>query len=156
MIKKIIYSVVGIFFILSVVMFQHTTKEKANPPYTTQVIIQNKKVFAETVKTREAMARGLSGRTSMHENQGMLFDYGKRSNVTPGFWMPDMKFNLDILWIKDNKIIGVAQNIPAPKNKDEKLPLYYPPSPVDSVLELNSGWIEKNNIHFGDTVTVIN
>ncbi len=103
------------------------------------------------------MEQGLSGKTKMADNEGMLFDFGNKEG-TPGFWMKDMKFNLDFIWIDQNKIVGITANVPAPvddnglKIRDNDLPTYYPPSVVNQVLEVNSGWTEKNKIKTGDEV----
>jgi uncharacterized membrane protein (UPF0127 family) len=84
----------------------------------------------------------------------MLFDFGSETEAMPRFWMKDMRFDLDIVWIKDNKIIGIAKNIPKPAagTADEKLPTYSPPSPIDQVLEVNAGWTDKYKIKTGDEV----
>ena len=80
----------------------------------------------------------------------MLFDF--KQSTQPSFWMKDMNFSLDLIWISQNKIAGVTENVPAPSNKNQKLPLYSPPSPIDQVLEVNAGWAKKNNIAVGDEV----
>jgi uncharacterized membrane protein (UPF0127 family) len=105
----------------------------------------------------------------------MLFDFGKVAS-SPGFWMPDMKFNLDFIWIEQNpstgsgQIVGITPNVPAPignwklsreagsgsAGKIENLPIYYPPSPVNWVVEVNSGWCQKYKIKTGDEVRLIN
>ena len=75
--------------------------------------------------------------------------------------MVDMKFNLDLIWIDKNKVIGITPNVPMPPPCNQttqlcnsKLPLYYPPSVVDSVLEVNEGWAKKFNINVGDNLVV--
>lgn len=111
----------------------------------------------EIADTPEKMAAGLSGRPSLNSNQGMLFDF-KNQKVFPQFWMKDMNFNLDLIWIADGKIVGITPNVPAPvkdqgsKIKDAAVPSYSPPKPVDQVLEVNAGWSEKNNIEVGEEV----
>ena len=95
-----------------------------------------------------------AGRKSMADNQGMLFEFSPPSQ--PAFWMKQMNFNLDFIWIKNNKIIFITENVPAPVRINSQLrihlPLYYPPSTVDEVLEVNAGWAKKNNIAVGDEV----
>jgi uncharacterized membrane protein (UPF0127 family) len=135
-----------------------------NTPYTHKLQVNNKILMVEVVKDDSAIAKGLSGREKLGADEGMLFDYGNSTSVVPGFWMPDMKFDLDLIWIKNKKIIAITPNVPcpqspsapacgrqaAPKSANDNLPLYYPPSPVDQVLEVNAGWSEKNNIKVGD------
>ena len=108
----------------------------------------------EIVNTRQTMQTGLSGRSFMKENQGMLFDFGSQKQ-TPAFWMKDMKFNLDLIWISDDKIIGITSNVPAPIN-NKNLPTYFPPSPVNQVLEVSAGWVGRNKIQIGDKIKLSN
>ncbi len=96
--------------------------------------------------TETLQEAGLSGWSSLEENQGMLFVF-----PTPGkysFWMKDMKFALDMIWFNDKKqIIDIAENI---------LPETYPKSfsPSENsiyVLEVPSGFCSRNNIIVGQT-----
>lgn len=121
---------------------------------------QNGKVTAggntfrvSVAKTQEQSEKGLSGKRSMGENEGMLFVFD-----TPGyygFWMKEMKFPLDILFIHDNKIVTIYKNVPAPSTPDTKsLPVYKPMAPSDKVLEINAGQADKYSIKTGDTVEI--
>ncbi|MDO8429776.1 MAG: DUF192 domain-containing protein [bacterium] len=95
-------------------------------------------------------ARGLSGRDSLPENQGMLFifpDLGQRS-----FWMAGMKFPLDIIWIRDNKVIGFSENLPPASSVNVQL--YNPSEAVDKVLEINAGLVKKLGIREGDKIVL--
>ncbi len=98
------------------------------------------------------MEKGLSGRNSLKDTQGMLFDFTKLENKQPAFWMKDMKFSLDILWIQNNAVVGITKNIPAPKNSKDVLPSYYAPGDIDYVIEVNAGWSDAHNIKTGDSV----
>ena len=104
----------------------------------------------EVAKDNLSRMRGLSNRESLERDQGMLFIFDEAARH--GFWMKGMKIPLDILWIKDNRIIGITQNIPI--SKDLLPPAYYPPHPVDRVLELNAGTAEKYNLKVGDLIEV--
>jgi len=127
-----------------------------NYNYSHTLQIGGRTLMVEIAATPAAKALGLSGRSAMEQNQGMLFEFGKDSPAAPGFWMKNMQFNLDFIWISQNKIIGITADIAAPKADDENLPLYHPPSPVTWVLEVNSGWAEKNNTKVGDEVKLVN
>ena len=119
--------------------------------YSQKLQVGKEVLFVEIVSDAKKMQDGLSNRDSLAENNGMLFDFGTKK-TTPTFWMKDMKFNLDLIWIDENKIVGITPEVPAPNKKSENLPLYSPPSPVTKVLEVNSGWSKKNNISVGDEV----
>lgn len=97
--------------------------------------------FALTVKEKE---RGLSGKKSMPKNQGMLFVNDKPDFYS--FWMKDMMFPIDIIWIDENyKIVDIIQNV-----KPDSFPETFKPSaPAKFILEVNARWAEKNNITEG-------
>ncbi len=140
--------------------------------YSHQLQIKNIILNVEVVSDENKMQTGLSRRKSLGQNQGMLFNFQKKSQ--PNFWMKDMLINLDLIWIVDKKIIGITPDVPAPvgnlkleitcppsaltKGKCgwDNLPTYAPPSPVDQVLEVNAGWSETNDIKIGDEVKLIN
>lgn len=101
----------------------------------------------EIARTPEEHARGLSGRARLAENAGMLFVY--EQPTLPGFWMKDMYFALDLIWIDaERRIVAVSSNI-APETYPE---VFYPPSPVRYVLEVNAGWVKAHNVSVGDEV----
>ena len=106
----------------------------------------------ELAKTQQEWAQGLSDRPSMAENEGMLFI--NEQLILPGFWMKGMEFDLDMIWIRNGKIVGITENVPAPNEENETLQTYNPPTAVNMVLEVNAGWSEKNGIEEGDVVKV--
>lgn len=84
------------------------------------------------------MTQGLSGRDEL-DVDGMLFVFN--SDRLPQFWMKEMKFDLDLIWIKDNQVVEVVSQVPAPApgQADTTLPLYQPSQLVDMVLEVQAG-----------------
>ncbi len=73
----------------------------------------------------------------------------------PGFWMKDMRFPLDFVWISAGRhVAGVTENVPAPSpgTADGALPLYSPDSPVLYVLEVNGGAVRRSGVRAGDPV----
>ncbi len=78
--------------------------------------------------------RGLSGRESLDADQGMLFIFDEEGSY--GFWMKDMNFSLDLVWIDGQKrVVGVTEDV-SPETYPKS---FYPLEPVRYVLELNSG-----------------
>lgn len=105
-------------------------------------------------KTNEEKQKGLSGRNSLAKDSGMLFVFGKKEPYA--FWMRDMKFPIDIIWIDGNKIVDYVENAPAASSgqSPSNLTVYKPEAPADYVLEVNANEISKNKIKRGDTVTL--
>lgn len=89
--------------------------------------------------------KGLSDRDSICRKCGMLFIFEKQDIY--GFWMRNMRFDLDIVWIKDNKVLGIQENV-----KYDSLNTFYPKGKIDKVLEINSGEAKKCNIKEGENL----
>ncbi len=108
----------------------------------------------EVASTTIEQTRGLSFRPSLGVDDGMLFVFGKGSVQT--FWMKDMNFPLDMIWISGNTIAGVTTDIPAPASGTQPwdLTIYTSPLNVDKVLEVNSGTVAEYHIKVGDTVNI--
>jgi uncharacterized membrane protein (UPF0127 family) len=123
--------------------------------YDQQLQVGSETLSVEIATSTAAMQQGLSDRISMDQDEGMLFDFGKGVSAYPSFWMKDMDFNLDFIWISQNKIVGITPDAAATSTDDKNLPYYYPPSAVNEVLEVNAGWAKKNNITVGDNVKLI-
>ena len=151
-------------FLLAILLFsascskpisQNITPQSPSFSYTHKLQVSNKNILVEIADTPQKMEQGLSGRPELTDEQGMIFDFDSKE-TTPSFWMKDMKFNLDFVWINNNKIVGITPDVLAPiensKLKIENLPTYFPPSPVTWVLEINSGWAKKNHLQVGDDV----
>lgn len=109
----------------------------------------------EIAETSSQQAKGLSYRDGLGKDRGMFFEFNKESEY--GFWMMGMRFPIDILWVKNNKIVGIEKNasVPAFGTPENALKLYYPPEPVDRVLEINAGLCDDLRIGVGDGVEYI-
>lgn len=99
-------------------------------------------------KTEEERQIGLSKHSSLDKDKGMLFIFDKPSYYR--FWMKDMKFSIDIIFIKDGKISKIVENAPTPK--DDELNIYISQEPVDKVLEINAGISKKEKFKIGQEV----
>lgn len=109
--------------------------------------INDVEVQIELADTIAKRTLGLSGRDFLSENRGMFFIFDE-----PGFysfWMRDMNFAIDIIWIDENfNIIDITKNV-----TPESFPkTFKPQEPVKYVLEVNSGWAGNNSIKVGDIV----
>lgn len=114
--------------------------------------INNLEIKVEIAKSNEERSKGLSNRTQLDSNTGMVFVFSKDSK--PIFWMKDTKIPLDIVWINDNKIIGIEKNVqPEIGINDRNLKKYPAPASIDYVLEINGGITDKNNIKVDQTIS---
>lgn len=102
---------------------------------------------AENMLTRE---KGLSGREPLKDNEGMFFIFGYSAKHS--FWMKDMKFPIDIIWIADNKIMGFEENVPPPSGNSFNLQTYSPAVPVNTVLEVRAGTVSRLGVKEGDMI----
>lgn len=114
--------------------------------------IGNKVVILEEAKTSSEQELGLGGRAALESDHGMLFRFSTPSR--PSFWMKGMKFPLDFIWIQDDKVVDLSEHIAAPLTTmtESQLPLIKPKVDVDSVIEVNAGFVEYNKIKIGDEV----
>lgn len=95
-------------------------------------------------------AKGLSGKDAMPDNRGMLFVMPVK-DITQ-FWMKDMNFALDFIWIDNGTIVEIDQNI-SPCGPESDCPAIAPSYPVNYILEVNSGWVAANDISVGQSVS---
>ncbi len=101
--------------------------------------------------TPDQQAKGLSIKNTLNENDGMLFIFHTPSDYS--FWMKDMKFPLDIMWINSNyEIVHIEKNL-QPCVFFLLCQSYSPHSISKYVLEVNSNFTTKNNITVGDTAS---
>ena len=136
-------------------MAQSSTALKV-PQNINTVKIAGRDIAVETVVMEDEMTKGLGGRDSIPQDKGMLFvfDNGLDFVQAPQFWMKDMKFSIDIIWIDRNlKVIYIKKNA-----TPESYPQTFGPAKgVDArwVLEVSSGFSDKNNLKLGDIVTFL-
>ncbi len=110
-------------------------------------------IHAELARTPAEREQGLSGRSSLAHDGGMLFVF--EQDLQPGFWMRGMRLPLDFIWIsRDLRVVDTTENVPPPEpgTSPEQLPLYRPGAPVLYVLEVNAGTVVEAGVRVGDTV----
>ena len=131
-----------------------STNIDENPTLPTEQVTINNAVFdVEIASTMLEQARGLSNRPSLGANDGMLFVFS--SGGTQSFWMKDMNFPLDIIWISGTTVVGFSQNDPAEPNTPNPMSsIVTSPPNTDKVLEVNAGTVAKYNIQVGDSFVI--
>lgn len=118
------------------------------------ILIAGRSISYELAAGPIKKQKGLSGRASIEENQGMLFQFDIPD--FPTFWMKDMNFTIDIIWLRGNEVIDISTEAQAePGVPDPLLKTYKSASPSDRVLELKAGWAARNSLKIGDKVEIL-
>ena len=109
-------------------------------------------VQAELANEPEERSIGLGYRDGLTPGTGMLFVFPEAESRT--FWMNGMRFCLDIIWIDDGSVTGVAESAcPSPIDTPlENLPRSASPGPVQYVLEVPAGFMQAHGMGVGTTV----
>ena len=117
-----------------------------------QIIINNQVITVEIARTPVQLSQGLSGREKLCENCGMLFVFPVAGKYP--FWMNEMKFNLDFVYINGKTVVDMVENVPYPKN-GEQPQVIEAKKDFNEVLEIDAGTIRKLKIKIGDGVDEI-
>lgn len=118
---------------------------------TARVSIKNTTFTAEIADTAKKQEIGLSEKKSLDTDKAMLFSFGKPDYYR--FWMKNMKFPLDIIYIQNNKIVEVFEEAKPPADNGNP-EILVPKETADTVLEINAGLSKQNNIKTGDEVKI--
>jgi len=114
------------------------------------MLMNNQCVQLDVASTPEDRRRGLSGYQNLADNKGMLFLYEEFGMY--GFWMKDMNFAIDIIWLDGmDRVVGIKENA----QPDSYPQSFQPDAPAKKVVETTAGWAETNNIKTGDHMTLI-
>jgi uncharacterized membrane protein (UPF0127 family) len=113
-----------------------------------KVEINSQTLQVEVARGKQEQQRGLGGRACIDTDQAMLFVFEKPGHYS--FWMKDMLFSIDIIWISaDRKVVGIENQVE---------PSTYPDGfvnkgqPAKYVLELKAGHAKALGIGLGTPV----
>lgn len=109
--------------------------------------VGDNRIAIEIADTDAARTLGLSGRSAIDKQKGLLFMFPETDYH--GMWMKDMRFSIDIVWIgEDLKVVDIAKGV-----SPETYPrVFRPKVPALYVLEVNSGYVDLIGINVGQTV----
>jgi uncharacterized membrane protein (UPF0127 family) len=109
-----------------------------------EVIVNNFTLKADLALTQEQQTKGLAVKNTMNETQGMLFVF--QHPALQSFWMKDMKFPIDIIWMDANRsVVYIAPNLqPCPAVGD--CPGYVPTKESMYVLETTAGFSHRHHV----------
>lgn len=117
-----------------------------------QAVAEALPLTVEVVRSAESVRQGLSDRDQIGSD-GMLFIFPRAEMQV--FWMYHMKFDLDLIWLRDKKVTGISENVPHPfsPNQDSStLPRFQSPTTVDMVLEVPAGTAKSWQLRVGDAL----
>jgi uncharacterized membrane protein (UPF0127 family) len=110
--------------------------------------IRGQVIQLELTRTRAEMSRGLGYRDALAWDHGMLFQYPRPDFY--GFWMKGMRFDIDIIWIREGRIVDISHRVPF--HEDGPGPTMQPREVIDTVLEVPSGYSQARGFRIGDPV----
>ncbi|MBD3156058.1 MAG: hypothetical protein GF368_05400 [Candidatus Aenigmarchaeota archaeon] len=140
--------------ILLVIVFSGCTGEKKPSDTNTLVIITQDGrigVNAEIADNPEERQTGLMYREHLDEDSGMLFIFELERPLT--FWMKNTEIPLDMIFASSDGIITEIKRDVQPCLSDP-CPTYPSEYPNKYVLEVNSGFSDRNNIQLGDRLVI--
>ena len=116
----------------------------------TNVTVNGLILSADISASNEQRTKGLSVKDALAENEAMLFVFDNEDEHT--FWMKDMKFPIDIIWINDNKTVVHIEHNLQPCGYGLLCPTYKPGQDSLYVLETVGGFAEKHDVVQGTRV----
>ncbi|MCM2281171.1 MAG: DUF192 domain-containing protein [Bdellovibrionaceae bacterium] len=123
----------------------------ASPGFATRKIsIGRREIVVEVADNDERRSYGLMFRTSLPEDDGMLFIFDDEQ--IRRFWMKNTRIPLSIAYINSKKEIIDILNMQPAAAGDPNPPLYSSRGPATYALEMNLGWFDRNQIKVGDSL----
>ena len=119
-------------------------------PISAKALVANQVIELEVARTPQQQAVGLMYRTDLPANRGMLFFFHPPQTVK--FWMKNVTIHLDILFLKDGVVKAIAPK--APPCTTNPCPTYSSGIPVNQVLELRGGQVERLGLNIGSRITI--
>lgn len=153
-VKKTILSFFVIVLFLFSIFFLLNQPHKYTPEKSLKDIksinIAGQNIRLELALTPEKKSRGLSFHAPLNKDEGMLFIFDYPDKYS--FWMKDMNFPIDIIWIGEDNAVSYIKNNATP----ESFPEAYQPGKDDKeakyVLEVISGFSKDNKLKVGDKI----
>lgn len=164
-----LFGLIGAGMVLAISAWQQLTSESLGQPPAGQsqlaslkqlsdrslieIELGSQNLLVEVVSTKESISKGLSGREEIGSD-GMLFVFERPTRTA--FWMKEMKFDLDLIWLLDGEVVAINERVsaPAPEASLAELKVYESPGMVDMVLEIPAGGSELFAISPGDRLKI--
>jgi uncharacterized membrane protein (UPF0127 family) len=143
--KKILAGIILLVIVTLVVKYVSSRIYSFSGNNIKKIALDKRIFYAEVVSNPKKMQKGLGNRNYLCPSCAMLFEFS--NSEKRAFWMKDMRFDLDIIWISKNRIVAIEKNISKNFSKTLK-----PQVSADYVLEINAGLVDNFNIELGSSV----
>jgi len=142
--KKLILS---LFIFLN--LFYGTNYANFKNNHKLKIIFKDKPVInLEIADTDEKRKLGLMFRKNLNRNDGIIFDYKGMNYVK--IWMKNTQIPLDIIFLQNNEIVYLKENVLPCLNNKLNCPTYGSEKPINFIIEVNAGIIEDYELKVGD------
>lgn len=111
------------------------------------VTIASTTISVDVFDSAAERRQGLSGRRELAQTRGAFFVFPESSRH--GFWMREMNFALDIIWLdQDARVVHIAERV-----SPESFPkTFRPDEPARYVLEVNAGLASELELEEGESI----
>lgn len=137
--------VVLVSVLLAYFFFPRSTQNTYEGYALKEVIFEKVSFTLWIADTPTKRSQGLSGITTLADDQGMLFVFSEASNYP--FWMKDMLIPLDIIWLNEEKEVVFIKQDAVPEDYPSS---YIPNTNALYVIEVQAGTTARLGIDIGD------
>ncbi len=142
----------GIVVLAAVLAYAHKTSMPAEQKIS-QVAVGSSTVSVEVADTEAKRELGLSYRDSLLPGNGMLFVFDLPDKY--GFWMKDMSFSIDMIFIdQSGRVVTIAADAKPESYLQNPPEVFYPTAPIKYVLEVPAGFAQQYGIAVGSKVVL--
>ena len=120
------------------------------------ILVDDVALEVQIADSEPRRVRGLMFQDQLPYDQGMIFVFDD-----PGLyslWMLNMQFPLDMIWFdQDGNVVHIEKNVPPCKTALEitSCQSVVPDNEASYILEVTSGFVDKNNITKDSKLTII-
>ncbi|MEB3196300.1 MAG: DUF192 domain-containing protein [Candidatus Sericytochromatia bacterium] len=116
------------------------------------VELAGRRIPVDVAWDQASRTKGLSGRPCLARGTGLVLGFDTPSRT--GIWMPDMNFAIDVLFVRDGRVIDLYEAA-QPCVPDEPCPVFGPGVPVDYVLEVPAGSAQEWGVAKGAAIQLV-
>ena len=133
-----------VLFIFAILLIFSATACHSAPE---RICLKDACFSVDVMRTDAERTQGLMFRKGLDQGQGMFFVFDAE-DIYP-FWMKNMLFAIDIVWLdKEKRVVYAAANVPPCVT--DPCPVYKPSAPAMYVLEIPAGDVARYSIKPGD------